>query len=303
MRMQTLKPVVDVAIGLIFSQARVLVGWREAKQHQGNKYEFPGGKVEQGENPAEACRREIFEEVGVDISIWHPFRRIEHDYDDVYVRLHLFFAKLEQTQLDKVKQPWQWYARSELSALNFPKANDEILKRLYWSPYLKISQKLAEIEIQQQDRLFYFRPEQWDDLQTEVILKMSFEQRSQLILNENDWKALKQPDLKIAAIHLKQSQLMQKSLGDLIIGQRYIAACHDLASLQHAQHIGCEAVLLSPVLATTSHPNDVPLGWEQAQNWIRNVDIPVFALGGMSPKCLEQAQQYGFYGVAGISNF
>ena len=57
------KPVIDIAIGLLLHRGKVLVGWRQAKQHQGNKYEFPGGKVESGESPEEACRREIYEEV------------------------------------------------------------------------------------------------------------------------------------------------------------------------------------------------------------------------------------------------
>lgn len=298
-----MKPVIDVAIGLVFSQAKVLVGWREAKQHQGNKYEFPGGKVEQGETPVQACRREILEEVGVDIQTWHPFQLIQHDYEDLEVRLHIFFAQLEQNQMQQVKQQWQWYTRVELLTLNFPKANVDILKRLYWAPYLKISPKLSELTDQADDRLFYFRPEQWTEQQMQAVRELSVAQQAQLILNENDWKTLDQSTIKIAAVHLKQSQLMQKDVGDLMIGQRYIAACHDLESLQHAQHIGCEAVLLSPVLATPSHPNDMPLGWQQAQAWIETVDIPVFALGGMQPAFLQQAAQYGFYGLAGISNF
>lgn len=41
------KPIVQVAIGILLHQSKVLVGWREAKQHQGNKHEFPGGKLNQ----------------------------------------------------------------------------------------------------------------------------------------------------------------------------------------------------------------------------------------------------------------
>jgi ADP-ribose pyrophosphatase len=48
------KPQIDVAIAILLHQDKVLVGWREAKQHQGNKHEFPGGKVEQGESPEQA---------------------------------------------------------------------------------------------------------------------------------------------------------------------------------------------------------------------------------------------------------
>ena len=59
------KSVIDVAIAILLHKSKVLVGWRQANQHQGNKHEFPGGKVEQGETPEQACRREIYEEVGI----------------------------------------------------------------------------------------------------------------------------------------------------------------------------------------------------------------------------------------------
>lgn len=57
------KAIVDVAIAILLHKSKVLVGWRQADQHQGNKHEFPGGKVELGESPEQACRREIYEEV------------------------------------------------------------------------------------------------------------------------------------------------------------------------------------------------------------------------------------------------
>ena len=48
------KPTIHVAIAILMHQDQVLVGWREATQHQGNKYEFPGGKVENAETPMAA---------------------------------------------------------------------------------------------------------------------------------------------------------------------------------------------------------------------------------------------------------
>ena len=88
--------------------------------------------------------------------------------------------------------------------------------------------------------------------------------------------------------------------GDLITGKRYIAACHDLVSMKQAEKVGCDAILLSPVLATETHPEARALGWEQFKNFAAQVEIPVFALGGMQTGDLLTAQQQGAYGIAGI---
>ena len=93
---------------------------------------------------------------------------------------------------------------------------------------------------------------------------------------------------------------MQLQKGDLKIGQRYIAACHDIVSAQHAQQIGCEAILLSPVLATTTHQDATPLGWEKFQQIAEFVDIPVFALGGLTQHDFATAEQHHAYGIAGV---
>ena len=95
------------------------------------------------------------------------------------------------------------------------------------------------------------------------------------------------------------SQLMQLSKGELNVGQRYIAACHDRSSAEHAQEIGCDALLLSPVLETLSHPNSETLGWQQFSLIAEEIHIPIFALGGLQLADLAKAQSYGAYGIAG----
>jgi len=117
------KPLVQVAIAILLHQGKVLVGWRQAEQHQGNKHEFPGGKVESGETTEHACRREVLEEVGIDITDWHAFDSIQFEYEDVIVHLHLFHGIVSDHQLSDIRVPWAWFKRAELQDLNFPKAN------------------------------------------------------------------------------------------------------------------------------------------------------------------------------------
>ncbi|MBF4521633.1 thiamine phosphate synthase [Acinetobacter towneri] len=294
------KPTIHVAIALLFHQNKVLVGWREAKQHQGNKHEFPGGKVEAGESPVAACRREVFEEVGIGLQHWHAFDVICHEYDDVIVNLHIFHAAVPTALLKDIQVPWAWFSRSQLLDLNFPQANRAILQRLVWPKAIKISEDLSLLSSLPKEKLLYWRVEPTAEQKMELI-QYCVEQLGQVIINLELWKQLNPMQQQaVAAIHLKQSQLKQLQKGDLKVGLRYIAACHDIVSAQHAQQIGCEAILLSPVLSTATHTDATALGWEKFQQITELVDIPVFALGGLTQDDLAVAEQHHAYGIAGV---
>ncbi|EPG37609.1 thiamine phosphate synthase [Acinetobacter colistiniresistens] len=297
------KATVDVAIAILLHKSKVLVGWRQANQHQGNKHEFPGGKVELGETPEQACRREIFEEVGIGLKDWHVFDLICHEYDDIIVNLHLFHAYVPDELLNLIHQPWVWYRRDQLANLNFPKANAAILQRLSWPHLIQISDQLNHMS--KQNTLFYWRTALEDQTQIDSQLQiLTDEQCSRLIVNYALWQQLSRDlQAKIQTIHLKQSQLMHLNKAELVVGKRFIAACHDAVSLQHAHQIGCDAVFLGPVNATTTHPDVQGIGWDGFAALAQNSDIPVFALGGVAPADLEQAQKHHAYGLAGIRQF
>jgi len=297
------KKKVDVAIAILLHRGKVLVGWRQAEQHQGNKHEFPGGKVEAGETPEQACRREIYEEVGIGLKDWHAFDVIQHEYEDLIVNLHVFHAYVPDELLTLIQQPWAWYDRDQLTHLNFPKANDAMIERLHIPHIIKISQHLTDLP--QQEALFYWRVAMQDICVIETkLMDLNVEQYQKLIINIEIWQKLNPAQQsKINNLHLKQSQLMQFHKGDLAVGKRVFAACHDAVSLQHAQHIGCDAVLLSPVQMTETHPDAKVLGWDGFAELAKRSDIPVFALGGVAPEDLEKAQKHFAYGLAGIRQF
>lgn len=297
------KAVLDIAIGLVFYQGQVLVGWRTSDQHQGNKYEFPGGKVESGETALAACRREVFEEVGVDIVVWHPFDVVTHDYDDLKLNLHIFHAQLDASALLQVKTPWSWYTRAQLQRLEFPAANKNMIARLNWPTQIKISEDIDALAQLGADQALYWRIAA-AQLNETVLQDFDASQLAGLIVNIEIYNLLSpQHRQHITAVHFKQHQLMALKIGDLPLGQRCIAACHDLAAIQQAQAVGFDAVLLSPVQATASHPEAIGMGWQAFQQIAQQCHIPIFALGGLKPNDLDLAQRHGAYGVAGISGF
>lgn len=297
------KATVDVAIAILLHKSKVLVGWRQANQHQGNKHEFPGGKIEEGETPEQACRREVYEEVGIGLKEWHQFDVIRHEYEDIIVTLHLLHAYVPDELLNLIHQPWSWFSRDQLTDLNFPKANSTIIERLIWSHLIKISDQVDELPKTNSQMYLRIETKDIEKLQQQLI-KLSEQQLLKLIVNVDVWQQLNTVlQEKIKTVHLKQSQLMQLKKGDLVVAKRYIAACHDAVSVQHAHQIGCDAIFLSPVNPTATHPNSKVLGWDGFAALAQKSDIPVFALGGVAPADLEQAQKHNAYGLAGIRQF
>jgi len=77
-------------------------------------------------------------------------------------------------------------------------------------------------------------------------------------------------------------------------------ACHNAAQLQQANLIGADLLTLSPVLTTASHPDAEPLGWARFGELAALTQIPIYALGGMTPHTLPMAKVAGAHGIAAI---
>lgn len=125
--------VVDVVAGIIFdtNAEYVLLALRKPEQHQGDRWEFPGGKMEANESQADALKRELSEEI--DIRVDHSAHRqtLEHHYSDKHVRLHFWdVTSFSGTPRGCEGQRLEWVAIAELAALTFPDANQPIVDSL-----------------------------------------------------------------------------------------------------------------------------------------------------------------------------
>ena len=123
---------VIVVVGILIDEAgRVLVTRRAPGAHQGGLWEFPGGKVEEGETLIEALARELNEELGVLVETTEPLVVLEHDYGDKQVRLDVHRVTRWSGQPRGLEgQPLAWQRPEQLRDWAFPAANRPILERL-----------------------------------------------------------------------------------------------------------------------------------------------------------------------------
>ena len=84
---------IDVALAIPVLEGKVLIARRGAGLHLAGHWEFPGGKVEAGEAPAEAARRELVEETGLRCAALEPLVVVVHDYAELPLRFHVFLAR------------------------------------------------------------------------------------------------------------------------------------------------------------------------------------------------------------------
>lgn len=118
-----------VAIAVLLRDDDVLIGQRGAGVALAGRWEFPGGKIEPGETPAEAAVRECHEETGLDVRAVDPMDVVRHTYDHGTVELH--FIQCEPCRGgDEPSAPFRWVKRHALGDYEFPSANTAIVDRL-----------------------------------------------------------------------------------------------------------------------------------------------------------------------------
>jgi 8-oxo-dGTP diphosphatase len=123
---------IHVAVGVVIDGAgRVLVALRPEEKHQGGRWEFPGGKVEDGESVLDALARELAEEVALEVAATEPLLVIEHDYGDRHVCLDVHLVTAWRGEASGQEgQPLRWLAPDALAAAEFPAANGPIITAL-----------------------------------------------------------------------------------------------------------------------------------------------------------------------------
>ncbi len=121
-----------VTAGVIIEHGKILVTQRREDSPHGLLWEFPGGKVEEGEEPREALRRELKEELDIETNVGMIFEVVFHFYPQHPILLLAYRCRQEKGVLKPLAcQDLQWVSLRELRELVMPLADDPIRKRLY----------------------------------------------------------------------------------------------------------------------------------------------------------------------------
>ncbi len=304
--------VIEVSVAIIQRpDGAVLLAQRPTAKVYGGYWEFPGGKLEQGETPLTALIREIHEELGLEIVTVYPWVTRTFAYPHANVRLH-FFRVREWQGVPYAKEhqslSWQWPEHIEVAPL-LP-ANAPILRALKLPSVYAISNVKelgvaeflvhAEAALEKGLRMLVLRENQLskDDvaLLLQKLIALAGPYGARVLVHSNSLDDIPPAN----GVHGSAKLLMQwlsRPPAELVG-----ASCHNAQELARAAELNLDFVVLSPVLPTPSHPNEPCLGWSKFAALLENYPIPAYALGGMENNMLNDAYRAGGQGIAMLRN-
>lgn len=313
--------VTEAAVGVIQrDNGLVLLGQRPVGKPWAGYWEFPGGKIEDGELPAHALVRELQEELGITPTLYYPWITRSYDYEAKYnaegllespaktVKLHFFIVvEWDGEPLGLEQQTLSWQNPEKNTVGPMLPANAPILTGLGLAPVYAIS-NLAElgeelfferlsIALERGLMMIQIREKQLaaEELKlfAERVIEVAAPYEAKVFINSDLGLA---QALNASGVHFSSRQLM--SLPSKPQGLLCGGSCHNEAELAKAAKLGLDYVMLSPVQPTLSHEGATALGWERFADLIKDYPLPVFALGGMQAGDLAMARTKGAHGIA-----
>jgi 8-oxo-dGTP diphosphatase len=126
-----------VVAALIMKNGKILACQRTRHQVMPLKWEFPGGKIEEGEQPRDALRRELEEELGITAAIGEELVRVVHEYPGGgSVELRFYDVRSYEGEIEnRIFREIRWVEREQLSQLDFLEADVTVLKDLAEGKY------------------------------------------------------------------------------------------------------------------------------------------------------------------------
>jgi len=277
----------------------------EGKPYPGY-WEFPGGKIEAGEEPRAALDRELREELGIEVREATPWVTRVYAYTHATVRLHFFRVTAwdgEPKPLEDQAIAWQRVESPDVSPM-LP-ANAPVLAALALPAVMVVSDaartgfdawslKLSAQVIGER-LLVQIREKELEPQRVQFLLSRALTRGTPfgaLVVVNSDCGSWPQAD----GAHLTSRALMAATgrPAGRIVG----ASCHDAHEIAQAARLGLDYVVVGPVKPTASHPAASPLGWDAFAALVKDCPLPAYAIGGLTRADLPQAKRHGAHGVA-----
>lgn len=284
----------------------VLLAQRPPGKAYAGYWEFPGGKLEAGESPAHALARELHEELGITVRAASPWIVQEYVYPHAHVELNFFRVyAFDGEPIGHDGQSFAWQDPHAISVAPLLPANTRVLAALTLPTVYAITcaadvgidafVERAQSAIAAGVRLIQVRePEpSLRDALVGRLTQVAANAAATIVVNGSVDDARR---LGCAGVHwtARRLNVATSRPHDLIVG----ASCHTRAELAHACALDVDFAVLGPVLATPTHPDAQPLGWEGFAAAIERTRVPVFALGGLHAADHDAAIAHGAHGIA-----
>jgi 8-oxo-dGTP diphosphatase len=301
--------VVRVAAAVILrADGAVLLAQRPQGKPYAGYWEFPGGKLEAGETPAHALARELYEELGITVRNASAWLVQEFVYPHAHVELHFFRVfDFDGEPASHDGQAFAWQDPHSIEVAPLLPANTRVLAALTLptiygitcASELGVDTFLARARraLAAGLRLIQVREHDWHagsrDALVRELHELAAPHGARLLLNGSTDDARR---LRCAGVHLTAQRLNAATSRprDLMVA----ASCHTHAEVMHASALDVDFVVLGPVLATPTHPDSTPLGWDGFAAEITGTRVPVFALGGLQRGDFAVAVAHGAHGLA-----
>jgi len=300
---------IEVVAAVIFNErGEFLLAQRPAGKVYAGYWEFPGGKVEPGEDAAAALKRELYEELGIEVMLAYPWLTRDFDYPHADVRLRFFRVYgWNGTLHGKELQQFAWQSARNISVAPLLPANGPILRGLELPGVYGITcagevgrdafMARFEQSLQNGLRLIQVREKAMaeGELRTfaAALVARAHAHGARVLVNGGEETA---SFAGADGIHLTSARLMAATTRPDC--DWCGASCHTVAELERARELKIDFVVLGPIAATPSHPQATLLGWTEFSRLIGDYPLPVYALGGLRADELNRARQCGAHGVS-----
>lgn len=124
---------IEVVAAIIIHDNKTLCVQRNKNKlpYISEKFEFPGGKMEPGETKEETIKREILEELKMEISVGEDFLTVTHEYPDFIITMHSFICNCKNQNVTLTEHiSYKWLAKNELTPLDWAAADIPIVQKL-----------------------------------------------------------------------------------------------------------------------------------------------------------------------------